>query len=222
MTTSPPSRTARRLPDCRGSMMRVGRCRGFVLTAGMMAVLVVTAETEEVRAEAEAEFRTAIRNLHATLADSADCMAALPRTVAADIAAVRDFADVLLPFDARDDLCLDSRIATRLARQARWTALPALYNIVGAFDVMLTEEREEAIVALRDRSVRMEGMFEEMQKIGRTIRLVSLNAAVEAARTGGASGAAFGVIATEVRNLATQASTLLARTRADIASDRAP
>ena len=63
-------------------------------------------------------------------------------------------------------------------------------------------------------------MCDEMEEIGRTIHLISLNAAVEAARAGGESGRVFGTISQEVRTLASRAAKVVGDARARIEDAR--
>ncbi|MGR3435828.1 MAG: methyl-accepting chemotaxis protein, partial [Shimia sp.] len=66
---------------------------------------------------------------------------------------------------------------------------------------------------MRERVATLDAMFTEVERIGRTIHLISLNASVEAARAGGESGRSFKVIADEIRALAHRAAEVIDTTR---------
>ncbi|UWQ18577.1 methyl-accepting chemotaxis protein [Jannaschia sp. M317] len=92
-------------------------------------------------------------------------------------------------------------------------AVPAVQQIM---TVLITREwarmaQREAALAQRTASVA--AMCDEMDRIGRTVRMISINAAVEAARSGGETGRVFGLIAENVRELSTRASDVVRHTR---------
>jgi hypothetical protein len=103
-----------------------------------------------------------------------------------------------------------------LLRHVRREVLPALANISAVILKQAAADQNAVLLTLQSRIDRLEGLFGSMNKVGRTIHLVAINAAIEAARAGGESGRIFATIATEIRNLSGEASHLVSRAQQEI------
>ena len=81
----------------------------------------------------------------------------------------------------------------------------------------IDEERQRAIKQTRDVGTTIRNTMERLESIGKHVRLVSINASVEAARLGD-SGQGIGFIAKEFKTLAEEVQKLAISARADVAS----
>ena len=190
----------------------IGRARGHALCTGQLAILWATAGPDEAEA------------LHAQFCDHAGRYVSHVRAVlkagsrlpvgnrghSADVTTFADRVSILMQPDtpqmSRDE-------AEDLARSSRDEVLPAIYAIIMAIQAEEAAEDAERLDALRKRADVLERMIAEVEGIGRTIGLVSLSAAVEAARTQGQEGRVFRRIAAEIRQLSDRASHVLDDTR---------
>ena len=77
---------------------------------------------------------------------------------------------------------------------------PAVMDLGSVLATLDAEDRTRRDESVRDARADVVSACGEIERIARTVRIISLNAAVEAARAGDA-GAGFGVIATEIRDL---------------------
>ena len=209
-------------PDLAEMLVKVGRCRGYTLNCGVLAVLCATSESEEELQRHSDEFQS-FRSLFvghvASNAAVSDYLTARP-DLAAPVGIIQKYhADIT---DIGDDVVrLSRRDAIELARRSRQDVLPALYTVIAAFEASIAEEARADLARVAEKADLVDGMLTEMGRIGRMIGLISINASVEAARAGGASGRSFQVIAEEVRSLARQSSDLLERMKKRIAEDDA-
>lgn len=195
--------------------------RGTALNCGMLAVLWASAEAGERAAYAD-EFLTERQGFLAAIRRNRErCpFVADIAEVAADRERVHAFRIALeaLPDDRVDFTLQDARA---LAHQARKDAVPAMSGMMAHLGSMANAAREDDSRAMSDKAALVDGMLAEMSRIGRTIGLIAINASVEAARAGGASGRTFQVIATEVRDLAQQSADLLEQTKIRLTEDAA-
>ncbi|MEO0677668.1 MAG: methyl-accepting chemotaxis protein, partial [Pseudomonadota bacterium] len=115
--------------------------------------------------------------------------------------------------DERDFADISAAEAGRLVNFVRLKGVPSIMELIGTLSS--TKKAHDTAVqgVMRERLVKLDKMFTEVEDIGRMIHLISLNASVEAARAGGESGRSFKVIADEIRGLAQQASVLIDTTR---------
>lgn len=196
-------------------VVALARCRGHAMSAAATAIVAATAGAEE-RGDAAQIMRHHAGRYRALL-DSAITEAIL-RTFRAEcadaIVAAQSFAATLDAAAAAPPE--DRALSVALLAEARDDVLPALYELTDAILARAAIDQNRVLDAIQTRNDRLGSMFKEMERVGRAIRLISLNAAVEAARAGGTTGRAFGVIATEIRALAGQAGKLLGQAREDI------
>ena len=203
--------TARDLASGDDPVSALGRCRAHVLSAAAMVLALSECRDPIERDGAREEFAYSVAKCRETL-DRVIPPAVLRRLGERAPDALGRFSRYL---DALPDP--HAPIARAEAMSLYWDArrhvLPAVMALIEVILVEEAERRRGVLEGMQTRTRDLEAMFREMEKIGRTIRLISLNAAVEAARAGGESGRAFGVIAGEVRTLATRANELLGRAR---------
>ena len=103
---------------------------------------------------------------------------------------------IIAPTDADDGAVLDARAAMLASCEQRLQGLlQGLHDSVGAREEMLGSVRE-----LAGASKQLLGMADDVGQLARQTNLLSLNAAIEAARAGD-SGRGFAVVAAEVRRL---------------------
>lgn len=136
------------------------------------------------------------------------------------IAAARAFATAFAASAAAPDGPPEAEARALLA-DARDRVVPALFAVADAVLVAAAADQNHVLDTIQARNERLLAMLVDMERIGRHVRIVALNAAVEAARTGGTSGRAFGVIATEIRDLADRAGGVLAEARRSVAEEGA-
>jgi hypothetical protein len=103
-----------------------------------------------------------------------------------------------------------------LLSHVRKEVLPALANISAVILRQAASDQNAVLLSLQSRISRLEALFGAMTKVGRTIHVVAINAAIEAARAGGESGRIFGTIANDIRGLAGEASSLVSRAQQEI------
>ena len=216
------SALARKLdPYSDDAIALTGRARGHVLTVAITALICASATSDEEREAHVAELQEAV----ATYADyigqaRRKAGETLGDRVMPERLLVREFARRLaaLPRDGR----IDRREAMEIARFARNDVVAALYRIMIEMQADEMEGLDARIRAMSERARITDRMIGEIERIGRTIKLISINASVEAARAGGESGRAFHVIAQEVRQLAEQSAGLLSRLKSKMTAGSAP
>lgn len=198
----------------------VGRARGYALSVGALAIACATSPTLEERMEHAAELQVHARQF-------LDAVAAgwKAHHIAKGDSRLIDERRVVIAFAARvadlpvDGLGLSRDDAIDLARESRELVLPALYAIIAVIQQDEGAEIERRMKEMQERAVLVEGMFLEISRIGKMIGFVSINASVEAARAGGASGRAFQVIAKEVRTLALRSADVLAQMKSRVTEE---
>lgn len=196
----------------------VGRARGFALNIGTLGVICATAETVEERTQAAAEFRTfeemfrkvmfdALRNGQAV----ADMKVLRPERIV-----LQQFLDRIATMAERA-MELGRPEAVEAAAIARKEVLPTIYSVIAHIQARRDAALEERMAEMGARGAMLDKVMTDMGRISRMIGIVSINASVEAARSGGSSGRTFQVIATEIRKLAAQSAELLADLRQQLA-----
>ncbi|MEM9795985.1 MAG: methyl-accepting chemotaxis protein [Pseudomonadota bacterium] len=191
----------------------IGRARGHALNIGTLALLCATAQDDEERAVHATELAET-RKLYFGCIDATfsrkherfDLHA-----VSAQRTCVEAFRDRVAALDEAGRI--ERAEAVDVAAIARNSVLPAIYAIVMAIRARELENEEEKNRRLEEKARLVDDTLVEMERIGRLIGFISINASVEAARTGGEGGRAFQVIAEEVRGLAQRSEELLAQTR---------
>lgn len=207
---------ARRLdPNSDDVISVVGRGRGFALNISILAMICATAATEEERAVHAAQLRETCDAYRAAMAEARERTStvlgdrAMPERLVVRAFSVRVAA---LSEDGR----IDRATAMEVARVARTEVLPALYRIITVLQGCEMERMEAEFATIAERVAITTRMMAEMDRIGKMIGLISINASVEAARAGGQSGRAFQVIAQEVRALAQQSAAMLGKLRGEM------
>ena len=99
----------------------------------------------------------------------------------------------------------------------RETFFPAISKLCDAFWSDLDTQRHAEMARANDSSDAIGSTLSRLEHIGKHVRLVSLNASVEAARVGEA-GKGLGVIAQEFKSLAEEIQHLAQSARSDINS----
>ncbi|KIT15342.1 methyl-accepting chemotaxis protein [Jannaschia aquimarina] len=194
------------------SMM--GRCRGDSVTIGAMALIVATQPDGDAAEEALKEIERCVASFE-VLAQKTLIGALKTRLSTCEPDAFRTviaFADDLSNGSA-DRASKSAPSAIALIRKTRFAVLPAIYKLMNQVLIDEAAGRAEKVAELRGRAEMLDRTFTEMERIGRMIKLISLNASVEAARAGGDTGRAFMVIADEVRRLAMRSAELIGSTK---------
>ena len=216
------SALARKLdPYSDDAIALTGRARGHVLTVAITAMICASATSDEEREIHARELKQA-GALYVDYIDRArrEAGPGLGDRVMAERHLVRDFARRVeaLPADGR----IGREEALEIADHARNHVVVALYHIIVEMQRDQMEELDDQIRAMSDRARISERMIKEIERIGRTIKLISINASVEAARAGGEPGRTFKVIAQEVRQLSEQSAGMLADLKGKIATTAEP
>lgn len=93
----------------------------------------------------------------------------------------------------------------------------AISQCVGELGEAATKEKETSRNSSKEARAVIDSAVDEIDQISLNVRLISLNASVEAARAGEA-GRGFGVIASEIQNLATRSQVAVESVRRQLAS----
>lgn len=192
----------------------VGRARGFALNIGTLAVICATAETEEERTQAATELRTYQEMFRKAMSEAIRNGAAV-----VDMKALRPERIVLQRFLDRIATMSERAMefgrpeAIEVAVMARQEVLPTIYSVIAHIQARRDAALEERLAEMSNRGAMLDRVMTDMGRISRMIGIVSINASVEAARSGGSSGRTFQVIAIEIRKLAAQSSELLSDLR---------
>lgn len=204
-----PAETGSSAPDPRKLL---GQSRGHLLMGSTAALRMATAPDDAERQAGWDQFKHYADQFR-------DCLDGHPQLEVSEngaiVKTVKHFVEV---FSAITDELTRDR-ALEVAETIHNEIIPAINALASEIDHKAQQEEEERRVELEARSASLQDTFSEMERIGQMIRLISLNASVEAARTGGDAGRAFMVIADEVRNLATRSAKLIAKTQTDLNGD---
>ena len=204
-------------PSSDTAIGHVGRARGHALNVGIMALMTATAESESERAASSNELLR-VRDLYVASVREASRLGQATNAdeIAAERAIIYRFAERIERLEP--ETRMDRATAAELARTSREEVVPAIYTIVSAFQQSEMEELQADIARLSEKASMVDRLVSEMERITRMIGLVAINASIEAARAGDASGRSFRVIAEEVRNQASQCTNLLEEMRANLIS----
>ncbi|MEM9350600.1 MAG: methyl-accepting chemotaxis protein [Pseudomonadota bacterium] len=190
--------------------------QGFALNAAAIFIEVVTAESLDARADVAQQFRT-FRQLYAKTIKEATAHGRLQALDPKADELVKTALEIATRFAGLDEVDNFADVqaceAGRLVNFVRLEGVPAIMQLTGILNASKKAHDKAIQAVMKERIVRLDKMFTEVEDIGRMIHLISLNASVEAARAGGESGRSFKVIADEIRSLAQQASVLIDTTR---------
>jgi methyl-accepting chemotaxis protein len=197
-------------------VVSLGRCRGHAIAAAATAVSMSTPASEDAPSEIE-HFRLSAKAFLSDLrrALTPEILEDFQSARGEDIVLIRHFGKTIDEF-AQPQHALDFAASKALLREARDQVLPALVRLTDCILAKAAADQNAVLDRIQRRNDELEAMFGKMERVGRTINMISINASIEAARAGGASGRAFGIIASEVRDLSTQARSLLERARQNI------
>ena len=214
-TPAPP--TEAELDDVRGILRALGHVRQAVISLGAMGATACLSSDADHRAEA-------IAQIEHTLVYAAAMRRMLDGRLRERLPDMEpEVRDLLTLMDALGDGpdgdVWDEAAARRLVELTSVRIAKGLQNVISALISRETQRQAEEQLRIDARAATVLRMCDEMEGIGRTIHLISLNAAVEAARAGGASGRVFGTIAQEVRTLAGRAAKVIASTRSQVRDD---
>ncbi len=186
-------------------MLRVGLCRGRALLCANIALTAATADSEEERTALRRGYEMQVHEIRRSMdellpdAERRDEQGELRP----DIEVIRTVLHRLNDVIARDGPLAMTRAAAVDLSDAVWhqfsPAISKLIQSVGLAEERAAAKRLESAVQMR---TAVDGIMVEIEQVGLQVRLIALNASVEAARAGGASGRSFGVIADEIRALA--------------------
>jgi len=223
MTYSPPIRTSLSEParppvldlgevdETTALLTKLGRCRTYTLMIGAFSLTAASMRNPASRDRALREMAGCVQVFTTTLAEVDDCLDGLGRPVAASVARMRAYAADVLAIDT--SVAPSEHEAEKLVWRAWDDAGPALQQVIECCIAAAVRREAADRAEIEARAQTVLSMCDEMAAIGRTIHLISLNAAVEAARAGGESGRIFGTIAQEVRSLAARAAKVIEGTR---------
>jgi hypothetical protein len=194
----------------------IGRARGFALSVGSLAVLCATSYTQTEREEYAEELET-LRKAYRSSLDTVltqELSQRLGPELEGPLEVVWAFRDKIDGLDQSDHFgTLTRSSAATIAKRAKNDVLPAIYKIIMLIQDKEFKQQTAQAEIIQEKAAALDSMLTEMDQIGQTVRLISLNASVEAARAGGESGRAFKVIADEIRSLADRSSGLISRTK---------
>ena len=195
-----------------------GRARDQIVLTAASAVILAGCGDAAARRDAMDRMVAAAGAAGAAIADglTRDVARRHQETCGKQIAAIHAFAGELTRLEDRAD-GMDRPDAIALLERVQNEIVPAIVTLTDAVLAQAAKDQNAVLFAMRDRASELEGLFSEMDRIGRTVRLISINASVEAARTGGEGGRAFQVIAQEIRKMAQDSAELLSRVRDTVA-----
>ncbi|MEL6680524.1 MAG: methyl-accepting chemotaxis protein [Pseudomonadota bacterium] len=199
--------------DSTGALTKLGTVRGLSLNLGALAIQRATAPPEEVDeiAPLMREMLERVRDGGAVIdgaeVTALDARADGPRDV------IRAFlGDLDRRLGAGVD-SLDRPMAVALARRSREEVVPAVYDLLNLMAEQNRVAADKRIEEVERNRATIDGLVEQLEQIGLQVRLIALNASVEAARAGGEAGRSFGVISDEIRALAETATHLIGETK---------
>lgn len=137
-------------------------------------------------------------------------------TVLAKVRGLDETAQTLVSYLGRTEQQGDTMQAEL---QASTEVISEISSFVGSLPAQVREERSH-MQSLLQQVFDLDTALEEVGRIGRQIHLLSINAAIEAARAG-KEGRSFSVIAAEVRRLSNQSDEVVGKIGREIAGVRA-
>ena len=197
----------------------IGRARGHGLSIGVLLLQCATEKDDAARCEV-GETLSEIIETYCTSVRSV-LSANLRQRLGAGLDPLQDlilaFATRVEAYDPSNGFAAVSRAeAVAAAHEARVNVLPTIYKVIMMIEGQERQSMVERQKETREKADVLDRMLAEMDEIARSIRLISLNASVEAARAGH-EGRTFKVIADEVRSLADRSTTLIETTMCEVA-----
>lgn len=193
----------------------IGRARGHGLSIGVLLLQCATEADDDARRATGETLGEIIATFSASVHEV--LTPALLKRLGSELV---PFETTILSYSSRVDAldqtdgfaCVTRAEAVAIAEEARLEVLPAIYRVI----MMIEEQERQSMVkrqeGTREKAAVLDRMLSEMDEIARSIRLISLNASVEAARAGH-EGRTFKVIADEIRSLADRSTTLIETTK---------
>ncbi|WP_308915926.1 methyl-accepting chemotaxis protein [Jannaschia sp. LMIT008] len=190
----------------------MGRLRAALSLVAGRALMCATAPDGSAKAAARRDLRDAVGHCSAAIAALSVVWAEEAVRNAEACRVVRGFDALHAGLGTDPDLDGARRFFASMADRV----VPAVQAIMTSQILAEWDRIREAEVALQARNAEILSMCHDIEGIARTVRLVAVNAAVEAARAGGTSGQVFTVIAKDVRDLAGRAAAAAANGRAHL------
>ncbi len=207
--------------DSTGALTRLGTVRGLSLNLGALALQHATAAVEEAESITPLMREMLERALDGGAVIDGEDVTALDQRADAPANVVRTFLrDLRLLLD--HPVRIDRPTAVEVARRSREEVVPAVYDLLNLMAERNRAAADERMQEVERNRATIDGLVGQLEQIGLQVRLIALNASVEAARAGGEAGRSFGVISDEIRALAETASRLIGETKDRLSPGSAP
>ena len=197
-----------------GILRVMGQLRQAIISLGAMAMSACLTSAPQHRDEAVAQIGRTLAYAAQVRRWLSGCLDLHLPDMGTEIATLLDLIDAL--GHGPDGDVWDEASARRMVEMTSVRIARVLQVVISALIRGETDRQAHEREMIDARAKVVNRMCDEMEEIGRTIHLISLNAAVEAARAGGESGRVFGTIAQEVRTLANRAAEVITEGRQTI------
>ncbi|QPH52812.1 methyl-accepting chemotaxis protein [Pontivivens ytuae] len=207
--------------DSTGALTRLGTVRGLSLNLGALAIQYATASAEEADGLTPLMREMLDRALDGGAVVDGDEVATLDQRADAPANVIRSFLRDLRGL-LSGQVRIDRPTAVEIARRSREDVVPAVYDLLNLMAERNRAAADERIQEIERNRATIDGLVGQLEQIGLQVRLIALNASVEAARAGGEAGRSFGVISDEIRALAETATRLIGETKDRLSPGSAP